>query len=53
MKIHEVKVFPSKTPLPRSAQLAWKMAEVAADPPLRQFPLPSNMVDAGAAARGA
>ena len=32
MKIHEVKVFPSKTPLPRSAQLAWKMAEVAADP---------------------
>ena len=32
MKIHEVKVFPSKTQLPRSAQLAWKMAEVAADP---------------------
>ncbi|SED81199.1 2-methylcitrate dehydratase [Rhizobiales bacterium GAS188] len=32
MKIHEVRVYPSKTVLPREAQLAWKMASVAADP---------------------
>ena len=29
---HEVHASPSKDELPRSAQLAWKMAEVAADP---------------------
>jgi 2-methylcitrate dehydratase len=29
MMIHHVKVFPSKTPLPKSEQLAWKIAEVA------------------------
>ena len=31
MKKHAVKVYPSKTPLPKEEQLAWKMAEVAAD----------------------
>ncbi|MEZ4815606.1 MAG: MmgE/PrpD family protein [Bdellovibrionota bacterium] len=32
MKLHNVKVYPSKVPLPREEQLAWKMAEVATDP---------------------
>jgi len=32
MKKHLVKVYPSKTPLPREEQLAWKIAEVASDP---------------------
>ena len=31
MKIHEVKVYPSKSTLPKEAQLAWKIAETAAD----------------------
>jgi 2-methylcitrate dehydratase len=34
MVIHRVQVYPSKTPLPKTEQLAWKMAEVAkAAPP--------------------
>ena len=32
MKLHEVKVYPSKVHLPREDQLAWKIAGVAADP---------------------
>ena len=32
MKLHEVKVYPSKVHLPREDQLAWKLAGVAADP---------------------
>ncbi len=32
MKLHEVKVHPEKDRLPRAEQLAWKIAEVAADP---------------------
>lgn len=32
MKKHLVKVYPSKVPLPREEQLAWKIAEVASDP---------------------
>ncbi len=32
MKLHTVKVYPSKVPLPRDNQLAWKMAAVATDP---------------------
>ena len=31
MKLHDVKVYPSKTSLPREDQLAWKIAGVAAD----------------------
>ncbi len=31
MKKHIVRVFPSKEPLPKMEQLAWKMAEVASD----------------------
>ena len=31
MKLHEVRVYPSKTPLKREDQLAWKIAGVAAD----------------------
>ena len=31
MKLHEVKVYPSKSHLPREQQLAWKLAAVAAD----------------------
>lgn len=31
MKLHEVKVYPSKTALPKEEQLAWKIAQVAAD----------------------
>ena len=33
MTIHHVKVYPSKTPLPKTDQLAWKIAEVAAGAP--------------------
>ncbi len=31
MLVHEIKVHPSTSPLPREEQLAWKIAEVAAD----------------------
>ncbi len=31
MKLHEVRVYPSAAALPREQQLAWKIAEVAAD----------------------
>jgi 2-methylcitrate dehydratase len=31
MRIHTVKVYPSKAKLPRTEQLAWKIAEVASD----------------------
>lgn len=31
MKIHQLKVYPSKTELPREDQLAWKFAELASD----------------------
>jgi 2-methylcitrate dehydratase len=32
MKLHDVRVYPSKAMLPREAQLAWAIAAVAADP---------------------
>src|SRR5690348_3461574 len=32
MRQHEVRVYPSRAHLPKSQQLAWKIAEVAADP---------------------
>jgi len=32
MKKHVVKVYPSKVPLPKTEQLAWKFAELATDP---------------------
>ncbi len=32
MKKHLVKVYPSKVPLPKTEQLAWKIAEMASDP---------------------
>jgi len=32
MKKHVVRVYPSKEPLPKMEQLAWKIAEVAVDP---------------------
>ena len=31
MIVHKVKVFPSKTHLPKKNQLAWKIAEIASD----------------------
>src|SRR6185437_4042849 len=31
MTRHQVKVYPSKIPLPKAEQLAWKIASVAAD----------------------
>ena len=31
MIVHKVKVYPSKTPLPKKNQLAWKIAEIASD----------------------
>jgi 2-methylcitrate dehydratase len=31
MKLHEIRVYPSKTPLKREDQLAWKIASVATD----------------------
>ncbi len=33
MPLHPVKVYPSKTPLPKTEQLAWKIAEVASSSP--------------------
>ncbi len=32
MKKHTLKVYPSKTPLPKTDQFAWKIAECASDP---------------------
>ena len=32
MKLHPVRTYKSSEPLPREEQLAWKIAEVAADP---------------------
>ena len=32
LTLHDVRVYPSKAKLAREDQLAWKMAEVAADP---------------------
>ena len=31
MILHKVKVYPSKTRLPKKKQLAWKIAEIASD----------------------
>ena len=31
MKVHKVRVFPSKKYLPKKKQLAWKIAEIASD----------------------
>ena len=31
MKVHKVKVYPSKIHLPKKNQLAWKIAEIASD----------------------
>ena len=31
MIVHKVKVYPSKTYLPKKNQLAWKIAEIASD----------------------
>ena len=31
MKIHNIKVYPSKIHLPKNKQLAWKIAEIASD----------------------
>lgn len=38
---HEVRVYPSSENLPRSEQLAWKLAEVAVDP----VPVPEEVTD--------
>jgi len=43
MKQHEVKVHPEKDRLPREGQLAWKIAEVAADP-VEVEPLVADMI---------
>ena len=31
MIVHNIKVYPSKTYLPKKKQLAWKLAEIASD----------------------
>ena len=31
MIVHKIKVYPSKTHLPKKKQLAWKLAEIASD----------------------
>ena len=31
MIVHKIKVYPSKTHLPKKNQLAWKIAEIASD----------------------
>lgn len=41
MILHDVKVYPSKVPLPKDHQLAWKIAQVAAD----KTPLEPLVVD--------
>jgi 2-methylcitrate dehydratase len=41
MILHDVKVYPSKVPLPKDQQLAWKIAQVAAD----KTPLETAVVD--------
>jgi 2-methylcitrate dehydratase len=41
MKTHTVKVYPSKTHLPKEDQLAWKLACVATDP----TPISSEVID--------
>ncbi|MEO0393274.1 MAG: MmgE/PrpD family protein [Pseudomonadota bacterium] len=41
MTLHDVRVYPSKAELKREDQLAWKMAEVAADP----VPLDDDVID--------
>lgn len=38
---HNVRVYPSKEPLPREGQLAWKIAAVAADP----VPVPAEVTE--------
>src|ERR1700730_7119789 len=43
MQLHDVKVYPSKSPLPHEKQLAWKIAEVAADP-MRIDPAVEEMI---------
>jgi len=41
MITHRVKVFPSKVPLPKTEQLAWKLAAIAAD----KAPVPPEAVE--------
>ena len=41
MKLHDVKVYPSKVPLKREDQLAWKIAGVAAD----KVPVPKDAAE--------
>lgn len=54
MKLHSVKVFPSKIDLPRADQLAWKIAEVASgnapiDPEAREMVI-NRIIDNAAVA---
>jgi 2-methylcitrate dehydratase len=54
MITHRVKVYPSKVPLPRSEQLAWKLAAVATDkapllPPVAEM-IVNRMIDNAAVA---
>ena len=54
MITHRVRVYPSKVPLPRSEQLAWKLAAVAADkapllPPVAEM-IVNRMIDNAAVA---
>ncbi|MBN9538373.1 MAG: MmgE/PrpD family protein [Alphaproteobacteria bacterium] len=41
MKLHKVRTYKSAEPLPREQQLAWKLAEVAADP----VPVPPDVIE--------
>ena len=57
MIIHHVKVFPSKTPLPKSEQLAWKIAEVTSntrvvEPPVVEM-IANRIIDNAAVAMAA
>jgi 2-methylcitrate dehydratase len=45
MIIHHVKVFPSKTPLPKSEQLAWKIAEVATSSAAVESPVAEMIIN--------
>jgi 2-methylcitrate dehydratase len=41
VKLHKVRTYKSAEPLPREQQLAWKLAEVAADP----VPVPPDVIE--------
>jgi 2-methylcitrate dehydratase len=52
MKLHDVKVYPSKVPLAREDQLAWKIAGVATDKVRNRTPMTPRLRTSGAGRAG-